>query len=442
MAKQKLPRYVQRRHQSYYFVIEIPEGLRKHYPGSKPGVFQTRIVKSLKTQSLNEAAARALILAGQYKDQFDKLKNSDDPAAFYRHLLKTAKTDIERLKAMEQIEEKHGELASPSIGYADGIEPSIEDIQGAEEAALAVADEFVERATATVLDFDELVDDWLARADMNITDKAKDEYRSAIRNFTKTCPTLADVTAASVQDWVDGAGVAPATLNKRLSALRGYWSYLQLPNVGASPKDFKPFDDIRKPKKAKNGNGDERKPFNSGDIIKLRVTSLKDKPLHNLIGLAMFTGARIEELCSLKCADVHEDYFDITDAKSAAGVRQVPIHRNIKGLVTDLQEASTDGYLLSGLSAENKYGNRSSAIGKRFGRLKVRLGYGPDYVFHSIRKTVATLLENAGVPENVAADIIGHDKPSMTYGLYSGGASLAVKAEAINKLNYRKPNTA
>jgi hypothetical protein len=44
--------------------------------------------------------------------------------------------------------------------------------------------------------------------------------------------------------------------------------------------------------------------------------------------------------------------------------------------------------------------------------------------------------ENAGVVENVAAGIIGHDKPTMTYGLYSGGNSLKVKQAAIEKLNY------
>jgi hypothetical protein len=40
------------------------------------------------------------------------------------------------------------------------------------------------------------------------------------------------------------------------------------------------------------------------------------------------------------------------------------------------------------------------------------------------------MLENAGVVENVAADIIGHDKPTMTYGLYSGGNSFKQAAMA------------
>ena len=71
----------------------------------------------------------------------------------------------------------------------------------------------------------------------------------------------------------------------------------------------------------------------------------------------------------------------------------------------------------------------------RFGRLKTELGFKEQHVFHSIRKTVATLLDRAGVPENVAADIIGHEKPTMTYGLYSGGSDLKVMREALKKIS-------
>ena len=52
-------------------------------------------------------------------------------------------------------------------------------------------------------------------------------------------------------------------------------------------------------------------------------------------------------------------------------------------------------------------------------------------MFHSIRKTAATVFEQAGVPEGVTADIIGHEKQTMTYGLYSGGTSVKQRQEAI-----------
>ena len=40
------------------------------------------------------------------------------------------------------------------------------------------------------------------------------------------------------------------------------------------------------------------------------------------------------------------------------------------------------------------------------------------------------------IPENVAADIVGHENPWITYCLYSGGATMETKREAIAKLLY------
>jgi integrase len=149
----------------------------------------------------------------------------------------------------------------------------------------------------------------------------------------------------------------------------------------------------------------------------------------------MWTGARIEELCALPVSKVYDDHFEIEDAKSAAGWRKLPIHSKLAATVARLKAASTDGVLLSGLEP-NKFGDRSAALSKRFGHLKTNEGFDCRYVFHSIRKTVTTLLENAGVSENVAADILGHEKPRITFGLYSGGADLPVMREAIEKLSY------
>lgn len=67
------------------------------------------------------------------------------------------------------------------------------------------------------------------------------------------------------------------------------------------------------------------------------------------------------------------------------------------------------------------------------------MGFGPRHVFHSLRKTLVTMLEDAGVSENLAADIVGHEKPRITYGLYSGGASLATKAAALELVRYPLP---
>ena len=55
------------------------------------------------------------------------------------------------------------------------------------------------------------------------------------------------------------------------------------------------------------------------------------------------------------------------------------------------------------------YGKRGNALGKRFRRLKAA-GFGDNKVFHSIRKTVITILNNCDVREGRAADIAGHKR--------------------------------
>ena len=40
------------------------------------------------------------------------------------------------------------------------------------------------------------------------------------------------------------------------------------------------------------------------------------------------------------------------------------------------------------------------------------------------------------MPENVGADIVSHEKTTMTYGLYFGGVALAVKRKALAKLKF------
>lgn len=84
----------------------------------------------------------------------------------------------------------------------------------------------------------------------------------------------------------------------------------------------------------------------------------------------------IEELCSLKTADIDldKDIFSITESKTEAGVRVVPIHSKLKPLIKSLVESSADGYVLSEIG-QSKFGQRSNAIGKRFGHLKSKLGY-------------------------------------------------------------------
>jgi len=81
-------------------------------------------------------------------------------------------------------------------------------------------------------------------------------------------------------------------------------------------------------------------------------------------------------------------------------------------------------------------------VGKRFGRLKSEVlpdGRDRRKCFHSIRKFVTTALEQAGIPEGVAADLVGHEKQTITYGVYSGGSALTQIAQAVAVLDLKQP---
>ena len=82
------------------------------------------------------------------------------------------------------------------------------------------------------------------------------------------------------------------------------------------------------------------------------------------------------------------------------------------------------------------FGDRSNAVGKRFGRLKKGLGYGPDHVFHSLRKGFATQLENAGQPLNVVARLMGHAQDNQSFGNYSDGLVFEELKLAINRVDW------
>lgn len=169
----------------------------------------------------------------------------------------------------------------------------------------------------------------------------------------------------------------------------------------------------------------------------------KDQPLADLIKIGAFTGARLEEigrihLDNISFVDGVPIAFAITESKTAAGVRDVPVHPAIASLFTQLLEGSTDGYLMPGRSLDesNKYGHRLDAVGKRFGRLKTTAQFGKEFVFHSIRKTAITLVHQAGADVSVMPGLFGHETGIITFDLYSDGPSLEQKRKVIELLAF------
>jgi integrase len=150
------------------------------------------------------------------------------------------------------------------------------------------------------------------------------------------------------------------------------------------------------------------------------------------IDIARFTGMRLSEIGALKSDSIELvdgiACFRIkSDAKTAASAnRLIPISDTLKSLIN-----------LECLDL----GNLGTAVGKRFGRIKRHVlpdGEDRSKCFHSIRKFVVTTLEQGGVAEGVAADLVGHEKPNITYNVYSGGSSIEQLSHAVGVLERRQ----
>lgn len=415
-----MPKYIERRRRRWYAVLDVPKDLRDHFGTA-------RFVKSLETESQSEAERLVLAVVAGWKAGIHATRSgltSGTHGGFETQL--SWRSDLEKVsESEEQTEILRGVLEDKIV------EMSARDQKAAKIAHMV--------ALGETFPLDQEIEGWLQSLENE--PKTIDMKRSDVKRFTSTFRLSHEVTKAKLRVWTlrlqSEENLKGNTIRRVLSSCRGYWTFLQSTAAISSGQDI--FEGVgpKKQSKVKAAREDVRQPLTVKNVNTLLVAAMdnRDIDLTRLIWIAMWTGCRIEEICSLRVEDVQTSHIIVRDAKTPAGNREIPIHPRLGRLMSQLRECSSDGFILSELTL-NKYGDRSNAIGKRFGRLKAKLGFGPAYVFHSIRKTVATEFENYEVPENVAADILGHEKKTMTYGVYSGGTRMPLKKAAIAKLNY------
>jgi integrase len=218
--------------------------------------------------------------------------------------------------------------------------------------------------------------------------------------------------AKHVQAWIDelinpdgDAGISAKTVKRKLSELRNYWRYLQ--SISVVAEERLPFDHRRvKDPSHRRKTNERRQRFRPEDIVLLWRESERrgDLVLSCAVRIAAYSGARLEGPCELQVSDIRVDpdtgiaFMRMSDAKTEAGDRYVPIHSQIAPLIEMLIKAARGRDYLLRIDANNKYHERGSLVGKRFGILKTKLGFDSRFVFHSIRKTITNMFENAECP--------------------------------------------
>jgi integrase len=418
-------RHLEKRANLYYAVLTVPPDVRE-------AIGKLRFVKSTQTDVKEQAGLRAAMLVAGWKAEIAKARGllPDPKATFWENMRR------EFITAQQAEADDDGAQVSAVL---DAIEAEAGKLTDREEASrlfrVATGD------LPTPIPLAPLVDAW--KGSLTLAQKTIDQQHRDVMRMADHFKSLDALQPQKVKAWTDtliAEGATAATLERMTNGCRSLWRYLQ--DSGTLPVDAAdPFaGSFRLATKRAKRNTVTRQAFTPKELSRVYRAAADggDEDLAHLIALGAYTGARIEELCSLTLENCSRGVFTVTDAKTHAGIRQIPIHPALVPLVTSMKKASTDGYLVPSSSAD-QYAVRSGPLSKRFGRLKEALGFTSGYVFHSIRKTVTTQFEQAGVTEGIAADILGHDKKTMSYGLYSSGSSHKQKLEAVSKVTYPGP---
>lgn len=412
-----MAQYLEWRKQRWYATLTVPEDVREALGKSK--FFETT-----KTADKRKAALIASQLVAGWKVLIEQARNQD-PSKLLEAL--QFRADIENARDADERETLEHLLL-------DDVE-RVEEEQGF-VAAKTRYDIAMGHITPTQLHFES----W--KAQLHHVAKTRDQMERDVADFIKIFPTTKEIQFNQLRDWLEKLEAEGKTYSHRQrvrGSAKDFWKYLVARKVIKDKTDV--FADTLPPQKGKKKAKQKNwLPYKPEDVVSFwhKAKEAKKHSLADLIAIAAYTGARREELGKLRLENVGETSFHIVDSKTVAGIREVPIHSAIAPLIKRLKRDSKDGYLLPS-NSETKYNARTNALATAFGRMKSAMGFGERHSFHSFRSTVVTQLENAKVPENLAADIVGHDKPRITYGLYSDGNDLELKREALEKVSYPFP---
>ena len=393
---------------------------------------------SLRTKSLKEAIRRKKLL--------DLLKDNE--------LITYKGKDIELLieyETAEELREAMEQIAQLKIQeQVDKFTQLKQHIQHEATTEISKYDKIT---------FDKLQEKYIAQAtyDANVSAKTIEDY---ITTFNKLIDYFKkkDINSLSVQDIEafklhlssqiskrTGKPIAKTTVNRHIIFTKQFLKFAKqrgyiAENI-AEPVKLYNKKNVRKDKK-------KTENYTPKEISKILTYKHQESIYSQVYKLALYTGMRQGEIRKITQEDIKQDketgihYIDITEAKSEAGERQVPIHKDILDMVLSMSFP-----IFPEIPLENEE-QRRNTIGKKL-RYHLYKSFGnekPDNKnFHTLRANfIDNIIEkNKNNPNQftltIIQEIVGHskeDKKSLTLDRYKKGFTLADKKEIIDRVSY------
>lgn len=494
------PRYLKLRKRTWNFQLHVPADL---YPVLKgePYFDGRKIVRSTGEHDLSLAQPKALTWAGEYHRRFKQLRKAMEvefggdatTREIYRAKLAALKAGIFEVHTEGQFDpgDEHYDPEGDRLSLEAGIllehgpkgpdgEPNPDPITKAR--LHAIHDYQVARMGGKTpgrheygMRFSDAAAKCMeekARGARGIKKQSQGQYAATQRLFTdfigdkairlvvkKDAAEFIDMVSKFDPQWGRGRGVkhmsiseidaryggsgeglTDKTINRYLTALTLVWKWAKARGEASGGNPFEGLFRSKKPSATYTHFSDE-------DLEGLFTTNTPATAyLREVTLVGLYSGMRLNEICSLTWGDIKREdgvwFFDITEAKSEAGVRGVPIHSQLKWLV-DRRESQDD--LSRQVWPDIKPGGpddkHSWKVSPAFTNYRRECGIQDKVgryrkAFHSTRKNAVRCLELARVPQNEAATIIGHDR-GFTYGTYNPDAlPMKMRRKVVEKIRY------
>jgi integrase len=437
--------YLERRHNAWHVVVEIPKALR-------PKAGRKRFKKSLGTDSLAEANRLKWAHVTEFKRRIEGLAKgteANEDAALFRDALDQRKV-LEQASDVPQdeLDDYHG--YSPREHVLDDIRETARGIEGKRDPE--TARRYFKVATGAATFIRDASTSWLAERVGSVRPSVIDQQRAAINRYLEWAgehTTVEETNRRRAGAYVTflrspASGLMISTARRHVSALSTLWRWLIDRGWTESNPWRSDAGGRRWPKENKT-----RSALTDAALVAL-LTGTPDPrsryrdTLHDLIRLALVSGARLEELCGLRCEDVERRKdgrwllireYPGHQLKSPAARREVPLHDNAAHVV-ERRKSDAERFLFPRLTPGGPDQRRSWNVSRAFSAYRKRVGVkGRGEVFHSLRSTFVEHMEGAGVPESTVKLLVGHARPSLTFGRYSEGLLVDLR-QAIDRLSY------
>lgn len=442
--RREWPRHLFLRGDKFYARVRVPPSL---------GHSSTHLQRSLKTDSYPTALRRLSVVAGELTVEIRAMelaktevppaskRTVDEEAEWFRaearrrglRLGESLPDDLD-MTLEQALEERLGRV----VGDRLGPNGQLEAIHEGDAEARRLADLVYGR----ILPVGDELERFITEQDLKV--RYAGRHRRAVARLkawmmvnhgTDDVRRVSRREAAKFVDDLIAGGLSTKTANSLTSSLSVYWRWLH-DRVGI---EGNPWANQNRKQRAAEPLADKRS-FTDAEVAKL-LSGETSRTLHDLMRVAALSGMRIEEIARLTVGDTQDQAFNIRVGKTANSVRVVPIHDDLKPLVSRrVANKKADERLFDELRGSEKR-ELSAKASERFTAYRREQGVDEradgqrqsNIDFHSFRRWFVTKAEQARQPMHVVSAVVGHaeGRGGMTMSVYSAGPSLDQKRDVI-----------